>query len=1522
MKSIKLMATFLAVTLIFSGLAIVSFGMNSQEPEIKSQGPTESPLASGVPRMVLMEDYTEWGCSPCAGHNPDWTAAINAKIDKVAPAYVHVWWPTAATDPIFQYCDADNSVHDRVNFYGFSGVPSAYVDGLNTPTHMGQAAYEAMIDEKAAVLAPLSIDTSGFIDTGGNTATINARIEAALPMEAADYRVIIYLWENSITRTLAGDAPPYPNGETVLDWAVWDIVPNGQGTAIWQTGAAPGDYVDVSYTVPIGADWVVSELGATIFVQNYDNQEVENAAVEDFQNPMISLISPDPELADQELSGSVSIDWTAIDTQDTAASLDISLDYSLDGGTSWNPIMSGTNNNNPPYSWDTVASGAPDSPSYWVRVLASDADGNDGFGMLSRSMEYFSIDNTLDDRWYMQVENNNLAPHLDLDMSPSERGDPAEQILDILAPGEYPVQTFASEYVSPDLYDIGGAWNFQVSAKVSDCNPNADGNLYANIYGDDGAVQRLITTTAYDDELVGALTSFHDFAWTEVIPADTWIFAGEHVVIEIMLHATSGSGTALYYQDAFDEIPIKGTVTGDFTLTQASDDTYETINELAELEIPLYVEGFEGDGTPTFAELGWTTGGASNDWQIGTPAGLGGSYGSPDPVGAYHDTFSIGNDLTGLGTNPGDYESNLNTDSNWIYSPAVDCTGYTGVQVYFMKYLGVEQPAFDHAYIEASNNGASWTEIWTNADTVEDSDWVNTSYDISGVADGQATVYVRFEMGDSDAGWEYCGWNIDDFMITGKVSGSSLDHIWTIEVPSGESPYDFSLEAFRPNSPDADDFVFSYSEDSFVYTDMVVVNSPTESVYTYVLPPTLAGTVYIRVMDTDRTLGNNDISGLSIDELFITSTSPSQFSMGYDHYLTPSYVEPPVFILSPDNAPVVTLLTPNPVLTNQILSGNPYIITWTATDNEDPDNTLDVKVEYSTDGGASWVILEDGTDNNDGSYSWDTTLVPDGVNVLVRVSASDSIHSSHKGTDTTIPISIDNVADDQWFLQIQQAGAFEDLDMKPVELAPNTIITPVLDTLGVYMIGTWETTSTYTADITGPWTFNIYGYVDEAGPLEGYLYAVVKDGSGITLDTTVNDDENIEFFTTSHMFTWTDTLTGTLTATSLRVEIWIDVQVSGGGPSQETYVPADAAVAATFYDTSGMSASGPSTGVAQEFQYPFTALQETDASTPNDIWAISVDPGSFDEIFTMCEVTTTADPATITQIDMTFEGQGNAGTDFDLWALGSGGWAATGDTITCAAGTDGTLTGSITVSPGSYVIGGVFTWGCYQIDSSDLVRVDHLETVISTVTPYQKFVLEYDYGTTQSSVEPTVSTGGPSPEAYNIDLSAYSPGDWAFVSFPIDISGPVGTVLDDSIFGDGGTTWDAVKWYDSSDPADPWKTYRNVATDDLLTIDNTMGVWIHLVTIGVGNDLTTGLEGLEVATEVTLIAGWNLVGYASTTSVDADISLFGTGANFIAVYNGAVAYLIQDIAVAPAAHTMAPGNAYWIQVPAGTTWTA
>ena len=66
------------------------------------------------------------------------------------------------------------------------------------------------------------------------------------------------------------------------------------------------------------------------------------------------------------------------------------------------------------------------------------------------------------------------------------------------------------------------------------------------------------------------------------------------------------------------------------------------------------------------------------------------------------------------------------------------------------------------------------------------------------------------------------------------------------------------------------------------------------------------------------------------------------------------------------------------------------------------DVTIDLNgtilIEYSPDNGVNWSVIASGQDNI-GSYLWNTTVVPDGDQYLIRVSATDE--SNNTGSDTS-----------------------------------------------------------------------------------------------------------------------------------------------------------------------------------------------------------------------------------------------------------------------------------------------------------------------------------------------------------------------------------------------------------------------------------------------------------------------------------------------------------------------------------------
>ncbi|MCK5378281.1 MAG: hypothetical protein KAJ78_02710, partial [Acidobacteria bacterium] len=166
------------------------------------------------------------------------------------------------------------------------------------------------------------------------------------------------------------------------------------------------------------------------------------------------------------------------------------------------------------------------------------------------------------------------------------------------------------------------------------------------------------------------------------------------------------------------------------------------------------------------ADPGWDidNGGNGNGWAFGVPQGLGGQYGGPDPTAGFTGDFVYGVNLTG------DYDNSLTTDQLKLTTPAIDCGDATSVFLSFRRWLGVESPTYDHGRVRVSvDGGSSWSTVWENASSIEESAWSEQTIDLTSIAAGQADVRIRWTQGETDSSWQYCGWNIDDVIVEGAA---------------------------------------------------------------------------------------------------------------------------------------------------------------------------------------------------------------------------------------------------------------------------------------------------------------------------------------------------------------------------------------------------------------------------------------------------------------------------------------------------------------------------------------------------------------------------------------------------------------------------------------------------------------------------------------------------------------------------------------------------------------------------------
>lgn len=220
----------------------------------------------------------------------------------------------------------------------------------------------------------------------------------------------------------------------------------------------------------------------------------------------------------------------------------------------------------------------------------------------------------------------------------------------------------------------------------------------------------------------------------------------------------------------------------DFHTDLTSSEGYSPILNFQLNNIHGFYDDFEkGVNGWVHASYGTTTNN-HDDWQLGTPAGKG-----SDPASAFSGINCWGTDMgwdSYDGTSwDGLYQANV---YNYLRSPAINCTGMTGVGLKFRRWLNIRPN--DYARIKI-NDQLVWESPLLG---IVETDWSGQMVDISAIADGNPAVTVTFELTSNSSGTAG-GWNIDDVIVAnGLFSGSE-------SIESDLNPNRAFLFDSRPN---------------------------------------------------------------------------------------------------------------------------------------------------------------------------------------------------------------------------------------------------------------------------------------------------------------------------------------------------------------------------------------------------------------------------------------------------------------------------------------------------------------------------------------------------------------------------------------------------------------------------------------------------------------------------------------------------------------------------------------------------
>jgi VCBS repeat-containing protein len=101
---------------------------------------------------------------------------------------------------------------------------------------------------------------------------------------------------------------------------------------------------------------------------------------------------------------------------------------------------------------------------------------------------------------------------------------------------------------------------------------------------------------------------------------------------------------------------------------------------------------------------------------------------------------------------------------------------------------------------------------------------------------------------------------------------SYLEHKWTFNVTPGNTVTLYA-NVWSGGSNDGDSFIFAYSTNDADYIEMFTVNSTDVNLETYAFPPSIQGTVYVRVTDSSQSPGSRALDTIYVDHLLIRSVT-------------------------------------------------------------------------------------------------------------------------------------------------------------------------------------------------------------------------------------------------------------------------------------------------------------------------------------------------------------------------------------------------------------------------------------------------------------------------------------------------------------------------------------------------------------------------------------------------------------------------------------------------------------------------
>ena len=231
-------------------------------------------VQSQAVRKVLVEEFTNASCGPCAVYGPAFTEKLRNQAEHVVVLKYQCEFP--GVDPMNAQNKSEVSTRYNSTYPAVpsQGIPYCAMDGNKYNGHIANLTEQLLIN-RAAVTSPLEMTLDHNLTVKNDSVAISVTIKNVSSNPIAANAAILHI--ALIEKVIKFASPPGTNGDKTFPSVMRKMVPNANGTTL-TTELPAGESKTFNFTIPVPSYiYDYTQLGVVSFVQMKTSKEILQA---------------------------------------------------------------------------------------------------------------------------------------------------------------------------------------------------------------------------------------------------------------------------------------------------------------------------------------------------------------------------------------------------------------------------------------------------------------------------------------------------------------------------------------------------------------------------------------------------------------------------------------------------------------------------------------------------------------------------------------------------------------------------------------------------------------------------------------------------------------------------------------------------------------------------------------------------------------------------------------------------------------------------------------------------------------------------------------------------------------------------------------------------------------------------------------------------------------------------------------------------------------------------------------------